>query len=80
MTSFKYLGIIVYDGGSKPGVLSRIAKVSHCSSDKAESNVGDNSILLGLTVKLMRSFFISIYLYDCESWTLTKGLGRGLFS
>ena len=31
----------------------------------------DNNISLGSKVKLMRSLVISIFLYACESWTLT---------
>ena len=37
MTSFKYLGAIVLDEGSKPEVLSRIAQ-PNCSFDEAEAN------------------------------------------
>ena len=36
----------------------------------------DNNISLGLKVKLMRSLVISIFLYACESWTLTAELEK----
>ena len=37
--SFKYLGAVVSDDGSKPEVLSRIATASYCSSYKAEAHL-----------------------------------------
>ena len=37
---------------------------------------GDNNISLGSKVKLMRSLVISIFLYACESWTLTAELEK----
>ena len=37
VTSFKYLGAIASDEGSKPGVLKDC--ISHCSSDNAEINM-----------------------------------------
>ena len=36
----------------------------------------DNNIFLGSKVKLMRSLVISIFLYACESWTLTAELEK----
>ena len=36
----------------------------------------DNDISLGSNVKLVRSLLISICLYACESWTLTKELEK----
>ena len=36
----------------------------------------DNNIPLGSKVKLMRSLVISIFLYACESWTLTAELEK----
>ncbi|MES9994348.1 MAG: hypothetical protein ABW098_20555, partial [Candidatus Thiodiazotropha sp.] len=36
----------------------------------------DNNISLGSKVKLMRSLVISIFLYSCESWTLTAELEK----
>ena len=36
----------------------------------------DNNISLGSKVKLMRSLVISIFLYACESWTLTAELEK----
>ena len=36
----------------------------------------DNNISFGSKMKLMRSLFISIFLYACESWTLTVELEK----
>ena len=69
ITSFKYRGAVVSDHGSKPEVLSRISQVT-----AALRMWRDNSISLGSKVKLMHSIVISIFLYACESWTLTTEL------
>ena len=70
VTSFKYLGAFVSDDGSKPEVLSRIAQAT-AALTKLKPIWRDNNISLGSKVKLMRSLVISIFLYACESWTLT---------
>ena len=75
VTSFKYLGAIVSDDGSKPEVLSRIAQAT-AALTKLKPIWRDNNISLGSKVKLMRSLFISIFLYACESWTLTAELEK----
>ena len=72
-TSFKYLGAVVSDDGSKPEVLSRIAQAT-AALTKLKPIWRDNNISLGSKMKLMRSFVISIFLYACESWTLTAEL------
>ena len=59
VTSFKYLGAVVSDDGSKPEVLSRIAKATAALS-KLKPIWRDNNISFGSKVKLMRSFVISI--------------------
>ena len=69
VTSFKYLGAVVSDDGSKPEILSRI-------DSSLERYWGDNKISLGSKVKLMHSLAISIILYACESWTLTAELEK----
>ena len=74
-TSFKYLGAVVSDDGSKPEVLSRIAQAT-AALTKLKPIWRDNNISLGLKVKLMRSLVISIFLYACESWTLTAELEK----
>ena len=73
VTSFKYLGAVVSDDGCKPEVLSRIAQAT-AALTKLKPIWRDNNISLGSKVKLMRSLVISIFLYACESWTLTAEL------
>ena len=75
VTSFKYLGAVVSDDGSKPEVLSRIAQAT-AAVIKLKPIWRDNNISLGSKVKLMRSLVISIFLYACESWTLTAELEK----
>ena len=66
VTSFKYL---VSD------VRSRIAQAT-ATLTKLKPIWRDNNISLGSKVKLMRSLVISIFLYACESWTLTAELEK----
>ena len=75
VTSFKYLGAVVSDDGSKPEVLSKIAQAT-AALTKLKPIWRDNNISLGSKVKLMRSLVISIFLYACESWTLTAELEK----
>ena len=75
VTSFKYLGAVVSDDGSKPEVLSRIAQAT-AALTKLKPIWRDNNISLGSKVKLMHSLVISIFLYACESWTLTAELEK----
>ena len=74
VTSFKYLGAVVSDKGSKPEVLSRIAQASAALTKLKP--IWKGNISLGSKVKLMRSLVISIFLYACESWTLTAELEK----
>ena len=75
VTSFKYLGAVVSDDGSKPEVLSRIEQAT-AALTKLKPIWRDNNISLGSKVKLMRSLVISIFMYACESWTLTVELEK----
>ena len=76
ITSFKYLGAVVSDEGSKPEVLSMIAQATYTALTKLKPILRDNNISLGSKVKLMRSLVISIFLYACVSWTLTAELEK----
>ena len=67
VTSFKYLGAVVSNDGSKPEVLFRIAQATPALT-KLTPIRRDSNISLGSKVKLMRSLVISIFLYACESW------------
>ena len=71
ITIFKYLS----NDGSKPEVFSRIAQAT-AALTKLKPIWRDNNISLGSKVKLMRSLVISIFLYVCESWTLTAELEK----
>ena len=75
VTSFKYFGAVVSDDGSKPEVLSRITQAT-AALTKLKPIWRDNNISHGSRVKLMRSLFISKFLYACESWTLTAELEK----
>ena len=75
MTSFKHLGAIALDEGSKPGVPSRIEQAT-AALKKLKQIWRDNNIPLRSKVQLMRSLVISIFLYACESWTLTAELAK----
>ena len=75
VSAFKYLGSIVTDEGSKPEVLARIAQTTVALA-KLKLIWKDKNISLQTKVRLMRSLVISIFLYACETWTLTVELER----
>ena len=75
VTSLKYLGAVVSDDCSKPEILPRIAQAT-VALTKLKPIWRDNNVSLGSKVKLMRSLVISIFLYACESWTLTAELEK----
>ena len=65
--SLKYLGAIIADEGSKPNVIARSSQTTAALA---------KNIVLSSKIRLMRSLVISIFLYACESWTLTAELER----
>ena len=73
--SFNYLGAIISDDGSKPEILSRSAQPTAVLT-KLKPIWRDNNLSLGSKVKLMRFHVIFIFLYACESWTLTAELEK----
>ena len=75
VTSFKYLGSVITDEGSKPKILSRIAQTT-AALTRLKLVWNDRSISLSSKIRLMRSLDTSIFLYACESWTLTAELQR----
>ena len=75
ITSFKYLGAVVSDDGSKQEVLSMIAQAT-AALKNLKPIWRNNNISLGSKVKLMRSLVISIFLYACVSWILTAELEK----
>ena len=70
VTSFKYLGSVMTDEGSKPERLSRIAQAT-AALTRLKPIWIDKSISLSSKIRLMRSLVTSIFLYACESWTHT---------
>ena len=75
VTSFKYLGSVITDEGSKPEILPRIAQTT-AASTRLKPVWIDKSISLSSKIRLMRSLFTSIFLHACEPWTLTAELQR----
>ena len=75
VTSFKYLGSVITDEGSKPEILSRITQTSAALTRLKPAWI-DKSISLSSKIQLMCSLVTSTFLYACESWTLTPELQR----
>ena len=75
VTSFKYLGSVITDEGSKPEILSRIEQTT-AALTRLKQVSNDRSISLSSKIRLMRFVVISIFLYSCESWTLKAVLKR----
>ena len=65
VTSFKYLGAVVSDDGSKPENLSKAAQAT-AALTKLKPIWRDNNVFLGSKVTLMLTLVISIFLYACE--------------
>ena len=77
VTSFEYLGSVITDEGSKPEILSRIAQTTFT---RLKPLWVDKSIFLSSKLRPMRSLVTSIFLYACESWTLTAELQRRMMA
>ena len=75
VTSFKYLGSVITDEESKPEILSRIAQAT-AALTRLKPVWSDKSISLSSKIRLIRSLVTSIFMYACESWTLTAELQR----
>ena len=75
VTSFKYLRSVITDEGSKPEILSRIGQAT-AALTRLKPVLNDKSISLSSKIQLMGSLVTSIFLYACESWTLTAELQR----
>ena len=73
VTSFKYLGSVITD--NKPEILSRIAQTT-AALTRLKPIWNDRSISLGSEIRLMSSLVTFLFLYACESRTLTKELQR----
>ena len=75
ITSFKYLGSLITDEGSKPEILFRIAQTT-AALTRLKPVWNDRSISLSSKIRLMHSLVTSIFLYACELRTLTAELLR----
>ena len=73
--SFKYLGSVLTDEGSKQEILSRIA-ITIGALTKLKTIWKDKNFAFCSKIRLMRSLVISIFLYACETWTLTAELEK----
>ena len=75
VTRFTYLGSVITDEGSNPGILSRIAQTT-AALTRLKPIWIDKSIYLSSKIRLMRSLVTSILLYACESWAIIAQLQR----
>ena len=75
VTSIKYLGSVITDEGSKPEILFGIAQAT-AALTRLKPVWNDRSISVSSKIQLTRSLVTSIFLYACESWTLTAELRR----
>ena len=79
LPSFKYLGSFITDEGSKPEILFGIARITTALT-RLKPVLNGRSISLSSKIRLMRSLVTSIFLYACESWTLTAELQRRILA
>ena len=75
MENFKNLEAIISNEGSKPEILSRIAQTTAALS-RLKTIWRDKNVSLASKVKLMRTLFLSTFLYACKSWPLTAEIER----
>ena len=73
--SFKYLGAIVVDEGTKSEVLSRVAQTT-AAVTKLKVVWNDKNITIRFEIRLMRSLAMSVFLYTYEMWTITADIER----
>ena len=66
---------IVTDEKSRPEILSRIAKATGALAN-LKVIWKDKNIELNTKIRLLRSLIMSIFLYACETWTLTAETER----
>ena len=67
---FKYLGAIICDEGSRREVLSRAAQTMAALA-RLKIIWKDKNIRIKHKIRLMRALVMTIFLYACETWTLT---------
>ncbi|XP_060065504.1 uncharacterized protein LOC132545850 [Ylistrum balloti] len=75
LKKFQYLGAIVSDEGSKPEVLARV-EMTAATLGKLNIIWKDKAIKISSKIRIMRSLVHSVFLYACETWTLTAALEK----
>ena len=70
---FKYLGAIICDEGYRREVLSR-ADQTMAALARLKIIWKDKNIRIKHKIRLLRALVITIFLYACETWTLTAEL------
>ena len=75
LTCFTYLSSAITDEGFKPEIFSKMAQTT-AALTRLKPVWNDRSISLSSKIRLMRSLVTSIFLYACETWTLTAELQR----
>ena len=76
VTSFKYLGSVVTDESSRREILYRTAQTTAALTRLKPVWNDRTGIFLCSKIRRMCSFATSIFVYACESWTLTAELER----
>ena len=79
VNKFKYLGSIISDKGSKPEIIARIAQATEAIC-KLQRIWKSSSIALTHKLKLINTLVHSVFLYGCETWTLTAELEKRISS
>ena len=76
MQSFKYLGAIISEGRlqARSARQNSLKQQQLCQAWRRSGET--ETSLLRSKIRLLRSLVISIFLYACESWTLTADLQR----
>ena len=72
---FRYLGSIITDEGSKPEILARIAQTT-AALTRLKPLWNDRNITVSSKIRLMRSLVMSIFMYACETWTISADLQK----
>ena len=78
--SLEYPGSVITDDDPKPEILPRISQTTATSLTRLKPVWNDRGISLSSKIRLMRFLVTVIFLYVCESWTLTAELQRRCFS
>ena len=73
--SFRYLGSIITDEGSKPEILARIAQTT-AALTRLKPLCNDRNITVSSKIRLTRPLVMSIFLYASETWTLSADLQK----